>query len=406
MNDTMQKFTSKKTCRIFFHERKNEFIRWAKKVYHSLSHKERECRKNLLELLDEKLAGCRMDGKFKEEASDWQYNFEGMIREAYGKRKIKCVEQVLIGFFDEPLTLLKKSVSADDRFSAVAVSAVKNDLVYMKKMLPYYRQLGLKHFIFIDNGSEDGTVEFLAEQPDVTLYQASYPFKGEKKVGWKLQTIARLGLKRWYLWLDSDEFFAYPGMEKMSFHELLALLESRGIGAMRGFMLDMYPKYPLMQQTGSDADFLEDYCYFDVYGKYYVMNGIDHILSGGMRNRMMGIDNLRLDKIPLVYCTRGRIPSENHTIFSMDKRVFQDQFCCVLKHYKFLPSDYKKYREIAENDHSGYASNEIQKKYVQMTELCAYGEESAKYEDSNSLLSFPFVCLPEEYCKRINGAKD
>ena len=73
--------------------------------------------------------------------------------------------------------------------------------------------MGVRHFVFIDNGSGDGTEQFLMGQEDVTLYSAPWPFEHRRKSGWLLQAIEETGTDRWYLRLDSDEFLTWEGME-------------------------------------------------------------------------------------------------------------------------------------------------------------------------------------------------
>jgi hypothetical protein len=47
-------------------------------------------------------------------------------------------------------------------------STVRNERVRLPYFLTYYRRLGIDHFLIVDNGSDDGTREYLADQPDVS----------------------------------------------------------------------------------------------------------------------------------------------------------------------------------------------------------------------------------------------
>ena len=42
------------------------------------------------------------------------------------------------------------------------VCTFRNEQIRLPYFLKYYRDLGVSHFLFIDNGSEDGAAEYLA----------------------------------------------------------------------------------------------------------------------------------------------------------------------------------------------------------------------------------------------------
>ena len=48
------------------------------------------------------------------------------------------------------------------------ISTLRNERVRLPYFLRYYRNLGVGHFLFVDNDSDDGTRELLAKQEDVS----------------------------------------------------------------------------------------------------------------------------------------------------------------------------------------------------------------------------------------------
>lgn len=326
-----------------------------------------------------------MPGKFSEEKSQWQRLFEGMAKDVMGSRK--HIVKLLHGFAKEPLTLVKKASTINDFSAPIVVCTQKNNIVYLREFIPYYRKLGVKHFVFIDNNSTDESINFLKKQTDVTLFAAPYSFNGIKKAGWKLQALSFVGLNHWFLWLDSDEFLVYRGMEEINLCEYIKRMNEKKIINVGGFMLDMYPEYQLFNNEMSVDDFYKDYKFFDPDSEHYRL--VSGGLFGGMRGRCLGLYNLRLDKTPLVYCCENNIPSGNHTT-SPRRKHLEDNYGCVLKHYKFLPNEKEKYRAIAKSD-SGYASTESLKKYLDLTNVKIKDSKSVKYVDSNSISVFPFV---------------
>ena len=55
-------------------------------------------------------------------------------------------------------------------------STQRNEKVRLPFFLDYYRDMGVSHFFFVDNDSTDGSVEYLSQQPDVSVWltRASY----------------------------------------------------------------------------------------------------------------------------------------------------------------------------------------------------------------------------------------
>ena len=50
----------------------------------------------------------------------------------------------------------------------LVISVVRNGELYVKSFLDHYRSMGVKHFVFLDNGSTDRTVELLCAR-DVSV---------------------------------------------------------------------------------------------------------------------------------------------------------------------------------------------------------------------------------------------
>jgi len=92
--------------------------------------------------------------------------------------------------------------------------------------LQYYRALKVSHFLFVDNGSDDGTAEFLQSQPDVSLWRTDESYRlsrfGMDWLGW-LQM--RFGHGHWCLTVDADELLIYPQHDTRDLSALTQWLE-------------------------------------------------------------------------------------------------------------------------------------------------------------------------------------
>ena len=81
-------------------------------------------------------------------------------------------------FYDD-LTILNNDLTNYQSDGVTLFSKVKNEAFFMGPFLSHYRGLGVKRFIFIDDNSNDGTREFLFEQPDCMVLGSSYTYCGD-----------------------------------------------------------------------------------------------------------------------------------------------------------------------------------------------------------------------------------
>ena len=192
-------------------------------------------------------------------------------------------------------------------------STIRNEEIRLPFFLKYYRNLGVNHFILVDNHSSDGSLALLKGQPDISIWQTGHSYKTSHfGVDWLNCLQSRYGHGHWTLVVDPDEFFIYPFCDNRPLRALTDWLdanETRSFGAM---LLDMYPKGPILDQTyRSGQDPLEIASWFDP-GNYTVEPN-DRFrnlwIQGGPRARVFFAKTPRrapaLNKIPLVKWQRG-----------------------------------------------------------------------------------------------------
>ncbi len=59
----------------------------------------------------------------------------------------------------------------------LAFSTIRNEMARLPHFLDHYRALGVGQFLIVDNASDDGTADYLAAQPDVSLWTAPDSYK-------------------------------------------------------------------------------------------------------------------------------------------------------------------------------------------------------------------------------------
>ena len=136
--------------------------------------------------------------------------------------------------------------AASLRHDIIATCVCRNEYDRMQSWLAHYRAIGVRCFAVIDNGSDDGTYQFLNAQPDVILTRTTDSY-GESNFGMRwIETVrARIGRRIWLLYTDADEQIIYRGWPERPLIDLVREVEREGANAVFSFMLDMYPDGPV-----------------------------------------------------------------------------------------------------------------------------------------------------------------
>lgn len=237
----------------------------------------------------------------------------------------------------------KKDIAyARDEF--IVCTLVRNGAAYLPSFLQHYRRLGAAHFIFLDNGSEDGFAELVANESDVTVLRTLLNYKNYK-FQFKRYLARRFARGRWMLLVDIDELFDFPYSDAIQFADLIGYLEVNRYTAVTAFMLDMFSQYPLGQANhGWPPDLPSDFPYYDIsavtnkptrVGSNLLSNPAIKQLYGGIRAKVFAAKPA-LTKYPLFKMSGGLKPVSKSAHSVGNARVAD--FSAVLLHYKFLDS--------------------------------------------------------------------
>ena len=207
-----------------------------------------------------------------------------------------------------------------------------NAIDYVDHFLDHYRRLGVNHFFVVDNNSNDGSLERLCEQEDVSVFQNGESFERSAfGVLWINHLLQRFGIGHWCFHVDSDEFFVFPQCHSgRSLRDLLAYCRQFGFGCVPAIEVDMFPEH-LEIEPGIDP--FTASCYFD--GDYVVVEAElpPYIMAqGGVRGRLTGLP-LSMHKSPLVQMNRNvRYFECNHSATHLPI----SDVTGALLHYKFV----------------------------------------------------------------------
>ncbi|WP_375260750.1 glycosyltransferase family 2 protein [Palleronia sp.] len=266
-----------------------------------------------------------------------------------------------------PVRLRKDRIGAATN---VVITVARNEHIRLPYFLRYYRNLGIEHFLFIDNGSDDGSAAYLSEQADCSVWSTTASYRRSRYgLDWVNWLARRYCLGRWVLHVDVDEFFVFPFCDTRPIRALTDWLDGSGIRSFGTMLIDMYPKGPLAAATYEAGQNPFDVAGWFDSGNYTIKRNWDYQslwIQGGPRARVFFADKPKrapaLNKVPLVRWQRGTVfASSTHNVLPRGLNlVFDDvggeKACGVLLHAKFLNTLTARSREeVARAEHYGGA---------------------------------------------------
>lgn len=266
-------------------------------------------------------------------------------------------------------------VRADD---ILLFSTQRNEKVRLPYFLEYYRDMGVSHFFIVDNDSTDGSADYLADQPDVSLWRTKSSYKNARYgVDWLNYLQSKYAHGHWCVVVDPDEFLLYPFCDTRPLRALTDWLDSCSIRAFSAMLLDMYPKGRLEdQQYQPGQNPIDIACWFDsgnytmsrnpLYGNLWI--------QGGPRSRVFFPKEPTrapaLNKVPLVkWNRRYAYVNSTHMLLPRGLNLVYDQrggekASGILLHAKFLDTFADKASEEIERQQH-YAGSYEYRAYAQ-----------------------------------------
>ena len=279
-------------------------------------------------------------------------------------------------------------------------ATMRNEMLRLEHWLSHYRALGVAHFLVVDNDSTDGSADFLADQPDVSLWTTPNSYKASRfGVDWLTCLQWRYGVGRWCLTVDADELLVYPEVEGRSVSDLTAHLDQFGRVSFGALMLDLYPKGSVGGVDYSPGqDPVDVIPWFDADNYRAKIHPVfDNLwIQGGVRDRVFfGSQPERaptLNKTPLVKWQRGYayvtsthqiLPRRLSDVYDLGRG---DRVSGVLLHTKFLPNIAEKSaEEVTRKQH--FENSDLYQPYYAalMEEPDLWSPTSVRYEGPDQL---------------------
>ncbi|MEM8626163.1 MAG: glycosyltransferase family 2 protein [Pseudomonadota bacterium] len=245
-----------------------------------------------------------------------------------------------------------------------AVILGKDVAFFLPELIRHHRALGVEHFLYIDNGSEDASLTLASREPGMLAVRTDLPYR-EYQTDFRRLAIEMFVDGGWVLILDADELFDYPGSERLPLPALTRQLDTIGHTAVVAQMIDMVPR---VYDEGSlsrhyeeaiavcryfDIDHLQRYGYHDdrfFFSPLTAQNRVTNpgigLMFGGIRGHLFG-EECCLTKHPLVKNAHPADPAANPHIAA---GVTCSDFTAMLRHYKFVDSFVARERQRIANN--------------------------------------------------------
>ena len=258
-------------------------------------------------------------------------------------------------------------------------STFRNETIRLPYFLQYYRSLGVNHFFFVDNDSDDGCLSYLKGMSDVSVWHSKSSYKRATfGVDWMNYLLRKYADGHWSLVVDPDELFVYPFCDTRPVRALTDWLDEARIRSFSAMLLDLYPKGRIDEvpyQAGQDP--LDIVQWFDS-GNYTIRKNErfgNLWIQGGPRARVFFADRPKiapaLNKIPLVKWSRKyAYVSSTHMLLPRGlNQVYDDnggeKASGILLHTKFLDTfSAKAQEELRRREH--YAGSVEYKAYAEL----------------------------------------
>ncbi|WP_170786542.1 glycosyltransferase family 2 protein [Ruegeria lacuscaerulensis] len=245
------------------------------------------------------------------------------------RRLLRCLRK------RRELTPVLDQTNKISRRDILLVSVVRNEKIRLPYFLDYYRKLGVDHFLFVDNDSEDGTGAFLANQPDVSLWSTDASYRRATfGIDWSNYLLRKYAHGHWVLTVDPDEFFIYPFCDTRPIRALTDWLNGCAVRSFGTMLVDMYPRGPVDDEPYREGqDPFEIARWFDA-GNYMITKNPEYgnlWIQGGPRARTFFRDTPEkapaLNKIPLVKWDRRYVyVSSTHSLLPRGLNQVYDEW--------------------------------------------------------------------------------
>ncbi|HZY25563.1 MAG TPA: glycosyltransferase family 2 protein, partial [Bacteroidales bacterium] len=292
----------------------------------------------------------------------------------------------------------------------IVTCLVRNGELNIKSFIEHYFALGVKHIVFLNNGSTDDTVKIASSYDNVTILQTKCPYRKYETL-MKKYLVNRFSRNRWNLFADIDELFDYPFSHALDLKSFLNYLNKNSYTAVVAQMLDLFSNQSLGNLRSTKYNDLKSvYIYYDLsdihkddyrYGE--LSNKQVKMHYGGIRKTLFGTNN-GLTKVPLILVDKNtKLFVDYHHV----KKSFIADLTCVLFHYPFTSRFCEKVTEAVKTDRYALSAGHEYKKYWEGLQedpdinIKSKSKAACKLEELTDLIENGFLVVSPQYMQWV-----
>ena len=195
------------------------------------------------------------------------------------------------------MKLIKNFNKPSDTDSIIVICVIRDEELLIPAFLNHYRKLSATHFIFIDNGSEDGSLDYLnakAAEFNIQIWQTKEGYaENMYGVAWVNKILSLQCKNKWCLVVDIDELVLLKNKQTMQ--DIRDLMIDSGSNILQTCLIDFYPKsFSENSYKQHDDPFIHSPC-FDKFSNdsIFTQRALDGSkgIKGGLRHRMLNTDS-------------------------------------------------------------------------------------------------------------------
>jgi len=303
----------------------------------------------------------------------------------------------------------------------ILISVIRNERLLLPYFINYYLNLGVTHFIFIDNDSNDSTFEYLENLKDINilLFKTNQSYsENDFGMTWVRKILDIYCINKYCLIVDIDELIVFKN--NYNLEQMINKMKKTNSNVVFSCMIDFYPKNININYKSGCS--FENYSpFYDIYkdNNYGFTNGsrkikikkifckkkikIGTTLNGGMRKRVYNVTAclgkrslIKYDfkEFELSVGCHWIIPKSDK---SNEKNIKYYNDFSIIKHFKFIKPSLKSFFEERVERNQDWNNSEEYKNYLKNYKTTFFDNNVSKYFISNTELFKDFSGFKKKF---------